>query len=99
MSLTVLARVTKGATDEGTKPMAETLTSKQVAETLGTDPKQLRVFLRSGNGDGLFSRDGRAYVFSPKDVSKIKAAYAKWEKARADERKAKAEASTPEAEE
>lgn len=76
--------------------MAETLTSKQVAEALGIEAKQLRVFLRSPKGEGLFTRDGKAYVFTPKDVAKIKTAYDRWAKAKVEDAARKAaEASTP----
>lgn len=53
-----------------------TLDSKTVAEALDIDPKALRVFLRSGKAEGMFTRDGKAYVFTKADVAKIKKAYA-----------------------
>ncbi|WP_157896288.1 hypothetical protein [Mycobacteroides chelonae] len=55
---------------------ATTLGSKDVAEAMGIEPKALRVFLRSGKADGMFTRDGKAYVFAKADVAKIKRAYA-----------------------
>jgi predicted site-specific integrase-resolvase len=55
-----------------------TLDSKAVAEALGIEPKALRVFLRSGKAEGMFTRDGKAYVFTKSDVTKIKKAYAEF---------------------
>ncbi|WP_100484176.1 hypothetical protein [Mycobacteroides abscessus] len=52
------------------------LDSKAVAEALDIEPKALRVFLRSGKAEGMFTRDGKAYVFTKADVAKIKKAYA-----------------------
>lgn len=63
------------------------LTSKDVATALDIDPKALRVFLRSGKAEGMFTRDGKAYVFTKGDVGKIKKAYAEFV---ADRAKAKA---------
>lgn len=40
------------------------------------DPKVLRVFLRSGKAEGMFARDGKAYVFTKADVAKLKKGYA-----------------------
>lgn len=40
------------------------LTSKDVATALDIDPKALRVFLRTGKAEGMFTRDGKAYVFT-----------------------------------
>lgn len=71
-----------------TTPANDTLTTKAVAERLGTDPKTLRVFLRSGKAEGMFTRDGKAYVFTKADVTKIKKAYAAFV---ADRAKAKAD--------
>lgn len=53
-----------------------TLDSKAVAAELNIDAKALRVFLRSGKAEGMFTRDGKAYVFTKADVAKIKKAYA-----------------------
>jgi hypothetical protein len=52
------------------------LNTDDVAEALGVEAKTLRVFLRSPKGDGVSSRDGKAYVFTKADVAKIKKAYA-----------------------
>ena len=60
-----------------------TLDTKAIAAALDIDPKALRVFLRSGKAEGMFSRDGKAYVFARVDVPKIKKAYAAWVDARA----------------
>ncbi|RRR47862.1 hypothetical protein EHH44_03155 [Mycolicibacter terrae] len=53
-----------------------TLTSKDIAEALDIDPKALRVFLRSGNAEGMFTREGKSYVFAKTDVAKLKKGYA-----------------------
>jgi predicted site-specific integrase-resolvase len=53
-----------------------TLDSKAVADALGIEAKALRVFLRSGKAEGMFTRDSKAYVFTKADVAKIKKAYA-----------------------
>ncbi|BBX06401.1 hypothetical protein [Mycolicibacterium aichiense] len=55
-----------------------TLDTKAIVTAHDTDPKALRVFLRSGKADGMFSRDGKAYVFARVDVPKIKKAYVAW---------------------
>lgn len=52
------------------------LTSKDVATALDIDPKALRVFLRTGKAEGMFTRDGKSYVFTKADVAKLKKAYA-----------------------
>lgn len=58
-----------------TTPANDTLTTKAVAEKLGTDPKTLRVFLRSmSQGVGSGSR----YTFTAKDVAPLKAKFTKW---------------------
>lgn len=59
------------------------LTSKDVAEALDIDPKALRVFLRSGNAEGMFTREGKSYVFNKADVAKLKKAYAAFAAAKA----------------
>lgn len=72
----------------------ETLTTKQVAEALGTDPKTLRVFLRA-SADYTAVGSGKRYSFTTKDVGPMKTRFTKWAKERA---AAKAEAATPPAE-
>ncbi|KUH66405.1 hypothetical protein AU184_01080 [Mycolicibacterium novocastrense] len=58
-----------------TAPTDNTLTTKAVAEKLGTDPKTLRVFLRATEqGVGPGSR----YAFTAKDVAPLKAKFTKW---------------------
>lgn len=66
-----------------------TLDSKAVAEALDIEPKALRVFLRSGKAEGMFTRDGKAYVFTKGDVAKIKKAYAAFVAERPAEKKSK----------
>lgn len=65
-----------------TTPADNTLTTKTVAERLGTDPKTLRSFLRASTDyEGVGS--GSRYSFTNKDVSTLKTRFAKWEKERA----------------
>ncbi|UZG58024.1 hypothetical protein [Rhodococcus opacus] len=74
----------------------KTLSTKEAADKLGTDPKSLRVFLRTPEGIALVERDGARYVIPAANVPKIAkglAAHAK----RAEERKAK-EAAEPDLE-
>lgn len=63
-----------------TAPADNTLSTKAVAEKLGTDPKTLRVFLRATD-QGVGS--GSRYAFTAKDVAPLKAKFTKW----VDERK------------
>lgn len=58
-----------------TTPADNTLTTKNVAEKLGTDPKTLRVFLRA-TSQGVGS--GSRYTFTNKDVAPLKAKFTKW---------------------
>lgn len=59
-----------------TTPADNTLTTKAVAEKLGTDPKTLRVFLRATE-QGVGS--GSRYAFIAKDVAPLKGRFAKWQ--------------------
>ncbi|MGS2808149.1 hypothetical protein [Nocardia sp. MW-W600-9] len=82
------------------KTTTEKLTTKQVAEALGTDPKTLRVFLRASD-DYEAVGAGSRYSFTTKDVGPMKTRFAKWAKDREAAKVAKAEAakeSTPDAE-
>jgi hypothetical protein len=63
-----------------------TLTTKAVAERLGTDPKTLRVFLRA-TSQGIGS--GSRYVFTRKDVPTLKGRFAKWQAEREAARKSR----------
>ncbi|MFN8227294.1 MAG: hypothetical protein U0R18_11355 [Mycobacterium sp.] len=58
-----------------TTPADNSLTTKAVAERLGTDPKTLRVFLRA-TAQGVGS--GSRYSFATKDVTQLKAKFTKW---------------------
>lgn len=64
--------------------MAEvkTLTSKDVAEQIGTDAKSLRVFLRTPQGKALVTKEGKSYVFKPADVAKVRKGFEAYEAAR-----------------
>lgn len=64
----------------------DTLTTKTVAERLGTDPKTLRVFLRA-TSQGVGS--GSRYAFTAKDVTPLKAKFTTWLAEREGARKAK----------
>jgi hypothetical protein len=58
-----------------TTPANDALTTRAVAEKLGTDPKTLRVFLRATE-QGVGS--GARYAFTVKDVAPLKAKFTKW---------------------
>jgi hypothetical protein len=53
------------------------LTTKDVAEKVGTDPKALRVFLRASD-DYKAAGSGSRYSFTAKDVAPLKAKFTKW---------------------
>lgn len=72
-----------------TTPANDALTTKAVAEKLGTDPKTLRVFLRA-TSQGVGS--GSRYAFTAKDVAPLKSRFSKWEKEHVAAKQAKAEA-------
>ncbi|GJN97020.1 hypothetical protein NJB18091_23830 [Mycobacterium marinum] len=73
-----------------TTPTNEALTTRQVADKIGTDPKTLRTFLRASN-DYEAVGSGSRYEFTNKDVAPMKTRFAKWEKERAATKAAKAE--------
>ncbi|TQK30217.1 hypothetical protein [Arthrobacter sp. SLBN-53] len=60
-----------------TTPTPVTLTTREVAEKVGTDPKTLRVFLRASK-DHEAVGSGSRYAFAAKDVAPMKAKFAKW---------------------
>ncbi|OLF04710.1 hypothetical protein BLA60_39505 [Actinophytocola xinjiangensis] len=75
----------------------ETLTTKQIAEALGTTPRELRVFLRaSSDYQGVGS--GKRYAFETKDVGPMKTRFETWRKER-DEAKAAAKEAAAKVEE
>jgi hypothetical protein len=55
-----------------------TLSTKDVAERVGTDPKTLRVFLRASS-DYEAPGSGARYSFTAKDVPTMKTRFAKWQ--------------------
>nr|WP_090340987.1 hypothetical protein [Mycolicibacterium malmesburyense]CRL70669.1 hypothetical protein CPGR_01673 [Mycolicibacterium malmesburyense] len=69
-----------------TTPADNTLSTKALAERLGTDPKTLRVFLRA-TSQGVGS--GSRYTFANKDVAPLKAKFTKWTAEREAAKKAK----------
>lgn len=75
-----------------TTPTPATLTTREVAEKVGTDPKTLRVFLRASK-DYEAVGSGSRYAFTAKDVAPMKAKFAKWADER-EEAKAPAEQKT-----
>ncbi|UQS27559.1 hypothetical protein L1857_34570 [Amycolatopsis thermalba] len=75
----------------------ETLTTKQVAEALGTTPKELRVFLRASEHYSNAGSGGR-YAFAPKDVGPMKTHFTTWKKEREEARQAARVAAEPEVE-
>ncbi|ULE34364.1 hypothetical protein [Mycobacterium sp. IDR2000157661] len=74
-----------------TAPANDTLTTRQVADKVGTDPKTLRTFLRASK-DYEAVGSGSRYEFTAKDVGPMKAKFAKWVKEREAARAAKADA-------
>lgn len=60
-----------------TTPTPATLTTREVADKVGTDPKTLRVFLRASK-DYEAVGSGSRYAFTAKDVAPMKARFAKW---------------------
>jgi hypothetical protein len=58
-----------------TTPANDTLSTKAVADKLGTDAKTLRVFLRA-TSEGVGS--GSRYAFTNKDIAPLKAKFTKW---------------------
>lgn len=73
-----------------TTPADNTLTTKAVAERLGTDPKTLRVFLRASD-DYQAVGSGSRYAFTAKDVAPLKGRFVKWQGARDAAKATKAE--------
>lgn len=65
-----------------------TLTTKQVADAIGTTPRELRVFLRASS-DYQAVGAGKRYAFDTKDIGPMKTRFDVWRKAR-DEAKAAA---------
>lgn len=60
-----------------TTPAPATLTTREVAEKVGTDPKTLRVFLRASK-DYEAVGSGSRYAFTAKDVAPMKAKFTAW---------------------
>ncbi|WP_373234995.1 hypothetical protein [Mycobacterium marinum] len=54
-----------------------TLSTKEVADKVGTDAKTLRVFLRESD-DYQVVGSGARYTFTAKDVPTLKGRFAKW---------------------
>lgn len=55
----------------------KSLTAREVAEAVGTDPKTLRRFLRANDSYKSPGSGGR-YSFTQKDVAPLKRAFVKW---------------------
>jgi hypothetical protein len=64
-----------------TKSPTEPMTTRQIAEAVGTDPKTLRVFLRASD-DYTAVGAGSRYTFTAKDVAPMKTQFNAWAKAR-----------------
>lgn len=67
------------------------LSTREVADKIGTDPKTLRVFLRASKDYNAVG-SGARYSFTAKDIPTMKTRFNKWTKEREASRKAKAEA-------
>ena len=66
----------------------DTLTTKAVAEKLGTDARTLRIFLRASD-DYEAVGSGSRYSVTAKDVAPLKAKFTKWVTERDASKKAK----------
>lgn len=60
------------------------LTTKEVAEELGTDGKTLRKFLRSHLPKDAQPGQGGRYAFDKKDIAGLKKAWVKWSENKVD---------------
>lgn len=69
----------------------ETLSARQVAGPLGTDPKTLRTLLRASD-DYQAVGAGAEYAFTTKDVGPMKTRFTRWVKERKATKAARAEA-------
>jgi hypothetical protein len=76
----------------------DALSTKQIAEALGTTPRELRVFLRASDDYNAVG-SGKRYAFETKDVGPMKTRFETWRKARDEAKAAKAEADKAAAEE
>lgn len=62
---------------------AQTITSREAADQIGTTARELRVWLRSKAGIEFATRDeNNAYAFDPEAVPAMEAAYHQWVKDR-----------------
>lgn len=71
------------------------LTAREVADAIGTEPKTLRMFLRSNASGYAAAGAGGRYTFTAADVPKIKAKFATWQKERSAKKAADAKVTTP----
>lgn len=72
----------------------DALTTREVADRVGTEPRTLRRFLRANDrGVGAGSR----YEFGPDDVADLKKRFTEWQKADDAKREAKDAPATPKA--
>ncbi|WBP92802.1 hypothetical protein O6072_15910 [Mycolicibacterium neoaurum] len=60
-----------------TTPTPATLTTREVAAKVGTDPKTLRTFLRASK-DYEAVGSGSRYSFTAKDIAPMKTRFGKW---------------------
>lgn len=75
----------------------EKLTTREVAEAIGTDPRTLRVFLRASE-HYTNAGSGARYSFTSDDLGPMKTRFTAWRKERDEEkarREAEAEQATP----
>ncbi|WP_124712548.1 hypothetical protein [Mycolicibacterium nivoides] len=69
---------------------APALSTKDVADKVGTDPKTLRIFLRASD-DYEAVGSGSRYSFTAKDVPTLKTRFNKWQAEREAAKNAKAD--------
>src|ERR1051325_5704291 len=73
-------RLKQGEREMAEKKTDNKLTTKQIAEALGTTPRELRVFLRASDDYNAVG-SGSRYAFEPKDVGPMKTRFETWRKA------------------
>lgn len=81
-----------------TKAFTQPLTSREVAELVGTDPKTLRRFLRDPKSTYAAAGQGGRYTFVKKDIPSLKKRFTTWSNAEAKARAARAAAKAKKAE-
>ena len=74
------------------KAAAQPMTTREVADKIGTDPKTLRRFLRTPQSTFPAAGQGGRYSFVQKDMGLLKKKFTAWQKAEVAAREARAAA-------